>query len=220
MIWRQKECKVQKFRLSTSHVKIYQICTLIGSFCWKYMNFQLKSTEELCLMTLKSHTKFEEKLIRCFKNDKNLTQALESLKKLHFDWFPLCKVFNVWPKKVQRSYFWWHWRFMQNLKKNWLGVWKMTWEIWRILIWPLKNVKYLLFNWLLWPNYIMFELTKYRGAVFDGPENWCKIWRKTDLCFQKWHEEFVKFALAEIMNSTFKETFYTRLTESLFLRYK
>ena len=34
-------------------------------------------------MTLKTHTKFEKKLIRCFKNDKNLTQALESLKKLH-----------------------------------------------------------------------------------------------------------------------------------------
>ena len=46
-------------------------------------------------MTQKSHTKFEEKLIRCFKNDKNLIQALESLKKLHFDWFPLCQVFNV-----------------------------------------------------------------------------------------------------------------------------
>ena len=38
----------------------------------------------------------------------------------------MCKVFNVWPKKVQRSYLSWNWRVMQNLKKNWLAVWKMT----------------------------------------------------------------------------------------------
>ena len=37
----------------------------------------------------------------------------------------MCKVFNVWPKKIQRSYLLWHWRVMQNLKKNWLVVWKM-----------------------------------------------------------------------------------------------
>ena len=27
----------------TPRVKLYQICTLIGSFCWKYKNFQLKN---------------------------------------------------------------------------------------------------------------------------------------------------------------------------------
>ena len=35
---------------------------------------------------------------------------------------------------------------------------------------------------------------EYREVMFDGTEDWCKIWRKTDLCFQKWHEEFVKFS--------------------------
>ena len=54
--------------------------------------------------------------------------ALKSLKKVHFDWSLLCKVYNVWPKKVQRSIF--HdTRVMKNLKKNWLVVWKMTWGI-------------------------------------------------------------------------------------------
>ena len=39
----QKEpIKVQNFRLSVAHVKFHQICTLIGSFCWKYIKFQLK----------------------------------------------------------------------------------------------------------------------------------------------------------------------------------
>ena len=40
---------------------------------------------------------------------------------------------------------------------------------------------------------VMFELKKYRGVMFDGTEDWCKIWRKTDLCFLKWHEEFDRF---------------------------
>ena len=44
----------------------------------------------------------------------------------------MCKVFNVWPKKIQRSYLSWHWRVMRNLKKNWLVVWKITWGIWQI----------------------------------------------------------------------------------------
>ena len=45
-----------------------------------------------------------------------------------------------------------------------------------------------------WPKYIMFELKKYRGVIFHDTEEWCKIWRKTDLWFGKWHEEFGKFS--------------------------
>ena len=33
--------------------------------------------------------------------------------------------------------------------------------------------------------------------MFDGTEDWCKVWRKTDLCFQEWNEEFGKFSQAE-----------------------
>ena len=39
----------------------------------------------------------------------------------------------------------------------------------------------------------MFELKKYRGAMFHDNEEWWKIWRKTDLCFPMWHEKFGKF---------------------------
>ena len=31
-----------------------------------------------------------------------------------------------------------------------------------------------------WPKYIMFELKKHRGNMFDGTEDWCKIWRKAE----------------------------------------
>ena len=29
--------------------------------------------------------------------------------------------------------------------------------------------------------------------MFDGTEYWCKIWRKTDLCSQKWHRNLAHF---------------------------
>ena len=37
-----------------------------------------------------------------------------------------------------------------------------------------------------WLKYIMLEVKYYRGVIFDGTEDWSKIWRKTDLCFLKW----------------------------------
>ena len=41
-----------------------------------------------------------------------------------------------------------------------------------------------------WPKYIMFELMKYRGVMRHYTENWFKYWRKNDLRFHKWNEEF------------------------------
>ena len=140
----QKESiKVQNFRLLTGQVKFHQICTLIGSFCWKY----IKKYREVCLKTLKSDAEFEEKLICFFTNDNNLVNfdsSIRSLKNLHFDWFLLCKVYNVWPKKVQSSYLIWHWRAVQNLKKNWLAVWKMTWWIWQNFTRALESLRTLI----------------------------------------------------------------------------
>ena len=84
-----------------------------------------------------------------------------------------------------------------NSKRDWLTSWKLTWGIWWILPQALENLKTLYFNGLLWPKYIMFQLEKYREVNFDGTKDWCKIWRKTDLCFQKWHKKFDKFSHAE-----------------------
>ena len=55
-----------------------------------------------------------------------LIRAIKSLKNLHFDWSILCEVYNVWPKEVQRGYILWHWKVMQNLKKNGLVVLNIT----------------------------------------------------------------------------------------------
>ena len=61
-----------------------------------------------------------------------LSWALENLENLHFNGLLLTIVYNVWAKKVQRSYIWLHWRLRQKLKENWLVFSKMTWRIWQI----------------------------------------------------------------------------------------
>ena len=57
------------------------------------------------------------------------------------------KVENVWA--LQGSYLSSQWRVMQKLKRNWLVSSKLTWGIWQILTWALKNLKNLHFNGFL-----------------------------------------------------------------------
>ena len=57
-----------------------------------------------------------------------------------------------------------------------------------------------------WPNYIIFDLNRHRGVMFNGiklkiyrgvmcheNEIWCKNWRGIDLSVQNWHEKFNEF---------------------------
>ena len=76
-----------------------------------------------------------------------------------------------------------------------IGFSYQNWLEYFVEFWPehSKISKTCILMGYLWPKYVMFELKKYRGVMFDGTEHWCKIWRKTDLSFLKWHEEFVKF---------------------------
>ena len=38
---------------------------------------------------------------------------------------------------------------------------------------------------------------KYRGVIFHGTEQWCKIWKTLTLWFQKWHEELGELSSLE-----------------------
>ena len=105
-------------------------------------------------MTLKNGEKSEEELTCHFKIDiKNLrnfdsrTQCLKNY---------LTKLYNVWAKKVQRSYVWLHSRLIQSLKENWLvfpkidmrnmanfhqSTWKSPyWDLDDILLSKVENV--------------------------------------------------------------------------------
>ena len=86
-------------------------------------------------MTMKNESKFEEELPCQFKIDlRNLTNlylSTQNFKNLNFKGLLLTKVYNVSAKKGHRSYVWWQSGFMQNLKKNWIALSKMTWGIWQ-----------------------------------------------------------------------------------------
>ena len=60
---------------------------------------------------------------------------------LHFDELLLSKAYKDLDEKVRRSYFSWHWRVIQSLKKNSLLIPKVTWGIWWILIRALACLK-------------------------------------------------------------------------------
>ena len=116
-----------------------------------------------------------------------LTWALESFKKNHFNRLFLSKVYIVWAKKVQRSYLSWHWRVIQNLETNRLVVLKLTWGIWQNFTRALESVKI----GIWWDPFV--QSRKFMSLKFNVWWHW-RFWRKTDLCFQKWNEEFGKFA--------------------------
>ena len=77
---------------------------------------------------------------------------------------------------------WWKiWRGIDLLFQNWHKEFDKFW---------LENSKVSKIYTLMgcfWPIYVMFDLKKYRGVIFHDTRVWCKIWRKTDLLFRKWH---------------------------------
>ena len=193
---------MQTFRLPTAQVKFRQICTLIASFRWKCIKFQLKklwrsyvSWYQRVVQNLKRNLIFVSKMTRTWGI---LIRALKSLKDLQFDWTLLCKVSNVWPKKVQRRYILRHWRVMQNLKKNWLVVLKMRSGIWHIFIKMLENIKIGTFMGSFFSKVKTNMLKIYRGVMCNDNEEWSKTWRGINLSFQNWHNEFDEFWLESL----------------------
>ena len=69
-----------------------------------------------------------------------------------------------------------------KIEEVWLVDFKLTWVIWRIL-----TRAHVHFKWTTSDQRIMFELKKCRRVMFHNTEDWCKIWGKTDLKFQKQH---------------------------------
>ena len=106
--------------------------------------------------------------------------------KLYFNRLLLLKKYKMSPKNVQRSYVSWHWRVMQNLKKNEFAVSTMT-RIWWILIWALKSLKNLHLDWLLsckvynvWPEKAQRSYLSWHCRVMqNSKEYWLVVWKTT-----------------------------------------
>ena len=137
----------EKFgKFSPEHLKASKLGLWWDPFVQSRKGMNLKFTEELCVMTMKNDTKIEEELTCRFKIDMRIFTNIDpstrkSQKFKCFNWLLVTKVHNIWATKVHRSYLSWHWRVVQNLKKKWHLVWKMTWEIWQIFTKALKSLK-------------------------------------------------------------------------------
>ena len=133
-IWREIDVLFQNWhdKFDEFWPKHSKICTLMGSFWTKYIMFELENywevvfhdTEEWCKIGWKTDAWFG-------KWHEESGRKLKCLKYLHFNKLLLTKVYNVWAKNVQKSYFWRYWRLTKNVKKNLLVISKMT-----------KNCKY------------------------------------------------------------------------------
>ena len=83
--------------------------------------------------------------------------------------------------------------------EDWCKIWRKTdllFKKWQEFgeIWPehSKVYKTCTFICSYCAKYLMFDLKKYRGVIFHDAEEWCKIWRNTDL-WKKW-QEYGKFS--------------------------
>ena len=81
---------------------------------------------------------------------------------------------------------------MQNLKKIWSVVSKWQ-EFGEFLPKHSQVSKICIFISSYCAKYLKFDLKKYRGVISHDTEEWCKIWRKTDMLFGKSNEEDGKF---------------------------
>ena len=155
----------------------------MSSFSSKYIMFVLKNTEELSFITLKGDAKFEEKL--------TFSKWLEKFDKFS----PEHSKSQNWDFKCMRLKFReeLYVMSMKNDGKFGEGI-ELSFQIWHEKFdefWPeySKVSKICVLMGSFWPKYIMPELKKYIGVMFVSNYDWCKILRKSDLNFQKWHED-------------------------------
>ena len=142
--------------------------------------------------------KYEGKLSCTFKNYMssfgNFYQS--NWKSPNWDFYVILfsKVEILWAYNLQGSYLSWQWWMMQNYRRNWLVLSNLTSGIWQILTRALENIKNLHFNGLFLISVFNVLAKNLQRSYIHATEGWCNIWRKTDLYFPKWQEEFVKFS--------------------------
>ena len=112
---------------------------------------------------------------------------------LYFDRLLLLKVYEISAKKVQRV--------TSHDIEEWYKIRKKTdllFQKWQKFgeFWPEHSKALKICNLIgsFRAKYITFDLKKCRGVIFHDTLDWCKISKKSDLRFEKWHETFGKFS--------------------------
>ena len=104
--------------ISPGQSKSLKFCTLVRSFCKYHVNFQLKkyrrliSHERVMQSLRKTDLRFQ---LTCGEFSLNHLKAW----KFQFDGLFLSKVYEVWAKKIEGSFLYWHWTVMQNFNRPW-----------------------------------------------------------------------------------------------------
>ena len=163
-------------------------------------------------MRLKSDVKFEEKFTLVSKIDmRNLFNFNASSCKpenLHFHVLLFLTVFYVWAITLENDA-----KFedeltftLKNDMRN-LANFDPT----------LKTFKIFILMGSFCPKYIIFEVTKYRRVMRLFTGNQCKFWKKNDLWFHKWHEEFGELPCSTQIagNLTFERHFFVHVIQCL-----
>ena len=165
-IWRQTDFLFHKWQefgeFSPEHSKVWKICTLIGSYCAKYLMFDLKKywgvifhdTEEWCKIWKKTDLWFG----KWHEEFGKFSPEHWKVSKLGLWWDPFVQSRKYMNLKFKEELCVMTMKNHTKMKNSWLVVLKLTWGIWQILTRALENLKHLLLNWLLWPKYINFRL--------------------------------------------------------------
>ena len=142
----------------------------------------------------------EKKLTYGLEDDQryiaSFNKSSRKISKLGLSWDPFTQIWECMSLKFTESFVSWR-VIMQNLKGNWLVISKLAWGFDKFWSKHTQASNICTLRGSFRRKYLMFELKTYKQVMFFGTKDWCKNWRKTDLCFPKWHEEFGKFSLAE-----------------------
>ena len=149
-------------------------------------------------MTFKSDTKFNEKLtcgfkcdMRNFANFHPTTQKSENFTLMG----SFCQKYIRFELEKYRGV---TFHDIEQWCKIWrnpdLVVSKEAWGIGWTFIRVLKCLKNCTLMEFFCQKHVMFQLENVGGIMSHDTEDCCKVWRKTESWFQKWHEELGEFS--------------------------
>ena len=139
-------------------IRSLKVCILIGPFHANYITFDLKKYGGVIFYDNKESCKIFR------KTELWLGRWHEKFDRFSSEHLKMSKLVLSWdPLSFQN----WH----KEVDKFWLKHWKVS------KIYTLMGY--------FWPKYTIFGLRMYREVIIDGTQDWYKVWRKTNLSFQK-----------------------------------
>ena len=146
----------------SKHSRISKIWTLMGSFWPKYIMLELKKYRRIIFHDAEEWSKFKQRLTCGLENDmRNLAHFYQGTQKsLNWDFDG---ILIQWCKS---------WKGIDLSFPNWHGKFDEFWPD------HSKVSKFCTLMAYFWPKSIIFALKKCGRVMFDGIEDWCKIWCK------------------------------------------